>query len=75
MLRLHLDPLALLDCADRGIVIDRCGGAGAGWKTPSDDMGVDWSDPAHEELAPMPRVDNAMASAHAALTTAFVTAV
>jgi hypothetical protein len=45
------------------------------WFRAANCTGDAWSDPAHEELAPMPRVDNAMASAHAALTTAFVTAV
>jgi hypothetical protein len=52
----------------------------AGWNTTPDDMGVnfnpgDWSDPAHVELTPMPLVNNAMASVHAAVTTALATAV
>jgi hypothetical protein len=34
-----------------------------------------WSDPAHVELTPMPVVDNAMASVHAAITKPFATVV
>jgi hypothetical protein len=34
-----------------------------------------WSDPAREELTPIPMVNNAMASVHAAITKAFSTAV
>lgn len=51
-----------------------------GWKTTSDVTGVTfspdgWSDPAHAESAPMPMVNNAMASVHTAMTKAFATAV
>jgi hypothetical protein len=50
------------------------------WKIISGDIGVsfgseDWSDVAHAKLTPMPMVDNAMASAHEAATTAFAAAV
>jgi hypothetical protein len=34
-----------------------------------------WSDPAHVELTPMPMMNNAMASAHAAVAKAFATVV
>jgi hypothetical protein len=39
----------------------------------NDNMGVNsnpdcWSDPAHVELTPMPMVNNAMVSVHAAIT-------
>jgi hypothetical protein len=49
-------------------------------KTPSDDIAVTfnpdgWFDPAHEELTPMPMVNNPMASEHAAVKRAFATAV
>jgi hypothetical protein len=49
---------------------------GAGCTTTSVEIGVNfnrdgWSDPAHVELMLMPMVNNAMASAQAAITKAF----
>jgi hypothetical protein len=50
-----------------------------GWNTTSDDMEADCnpdacSDPAHVEFPPRPMVNNAMASARAAITKTFATA-
>jgi hypothetical protein len=69
--------------AGRGFANDRCGcpgRAGTVWTTTSVDIRVNfnpdgWSDPAHVELTPMPTVNNAMASAHAAVAKVFATVV
>jgi len=68
--------------AVRGIVIDRSGwpADGTGGKTPPNNMGVYFnpdgcSDPAHEESTPVPMVNNAIASAHAAVVKVFASVV
>jgi len=71
------------DSAGHGFANDRCrcpGRARTGWTTKSIDIGVNFnlrggSDPAHAELMPMPMVNNAMASADAAVAKAFATVV
>jgi hypothetical protein len=64
-----------MDFETRCIVIDRCGWPAAvtGWEITSHDMQV--SDPACVELTPMPMVNNATASVHAAITKAFAATV